>query len=432
MFEVADGWWMGPATYAAGTGQRGGFYVGGLEVQHRWALPWDLHAVTGLYVGGGGGGAAPVGGGLMLRPALTLLKDLGPLQAGVTWSQVRFPSGDIRSTQAGLVLAWDGTYRYHDVALAGRRVATAQRSGLGLDRFGPTVGRYALSDGSGRRIGLIGARAEQSGAGGWHHGFEAAAAASGGAAGYMELLGSTGWEMAPVPGWRALKVGARGALGLGGGGGMPSGGGLIGKAAATLTWTPVPGWTVGVESGRLFGLHGQPRAQATQAWLAVDLEPNRSSDSGPAWSTIGRRSWSLAMQHPTRVARKDGTTAPLDTIGLKLDHYLNDHLYLTGQAHSAYAGGAGAYSMGMIGAGAAWRQAFAGLTLGAEVLAGTAGGGGVDTGSGALAQGLAWAGWPIAGGELRVGAGAQRSASGRLSSPLLEISWSHAFGRADR
>src|SRR5512134_2824416 len=96
LFPVADRWWAGPAVYGAATGQRGGLFVGGAELKREWELPWGFELGTGIYAGGGGGAAAPVGSGLMLRGALTLSRDLGPLRAGLTWSHVRFPSGDIQ------------------------------------------------------------------------------------------------------------------------------------------------------------------------------------------------------------------------------------------------------------------------------------------------------------------------------------------------
>src|SRR6266571_8384037 len=82
LFEVTDHWWTGPAVYGAASGQRGGLFVGGLELQRRWPLADRLQLLTGVFVGGGGGGAAPVGGGLMLRPALTLLRDFDGVQVG--------------------------------------------------------------------------------------------------------------------------------------------------------------------------------------------------------------------------------------------------------------------------------------------------------------------------------------------------------------
>ena len=114
LFEATDSLGVGPVVYGAATGERGGFFVGGIEAQHRLALRPGLALATGLFAGGGGGGGAPVGGGLMLRPAATLLWDIGStLQAGLSWSMVKFPSGQIDSRQFGLVLAWRDRFRHH-------------------------------------------------------------------------------------------------------------------------------------------------------------------------------------------------------------------------------------------------------------------------------------------------------------------------------
>jgi len=427
LFEIDDAWWAGPAVYGAATGERGGLFVGGLELQRRWYVADRMQLITGMYVGGGGGGNAPVGGGLMLRPAVTLLRDFGAFQAGLSASAVHFPSGDIRSSQIGLLLAWDGHYRYTDAAFAGQRSNEPERAGLGFDQWLATVGEYRLRQDGGRRIGLVGTRVERHDASGnWHWGMEAAAAARGGAAGYMELLASAGWDYPLLP---TLRAGVRGAVGLGGGGGVPSGGGLIGKASATLAWRLTDGWQTGLELGTVRGRHGQPDASSTQWWLAADL------DAAPGASReITRFEWVGAVQHVLHAQRKDGSRGSLDTLGIKLNRQISEYAYLSAQAHSAYAGGAGAYSIGLVGAGVSTTPSAQRWQFGAELLAGAAGGGGVDTRGGAIAQTLAWAGRPVGPGQLRVGVGGVRSlrGSGGLSSPLLELSWSQAFGLSGR
>ena len=115
-------------------------------------------------------------------------------------------------------------------------------------------------------------------------------------------------------------------------------------------------------------------------------------------------------------------------MGLKLNRYVSPSLYLSAQAHSAFAGGAGAYSVGLVGAGLATARSTGSWQFGAEALIGAAGGGGVVTGGGAIVQTLAWAGWrtgPDA--QWRLGLGGVRSTSGDLSSPMAELTWSHAF-----
>lgn len=431
LFDVGSDWGIGPAVYGAASGRRGGLFVGGVEVQKRWGLGRGRALAAGLFVGGGGGAGAPVGSGLMLRPALTLLQDLGrEWQAGLSWSSVRFPDGgNISSQQLGLVLAWRGDFRYFSGGTAGAPVAAGTPTGLGFDRMLITASRYRLKGTPERSIGLIGARAERrSGTEGVVWGLEAAGASSGDAAGYMELFGTASWSFAPfereVPTWR---LGVRGAAGLGGGGAMPTGGGMLFKAALTTEISPRRGWTIGAEIGRVHGANGPLRAKQAQVWFGIDLEPaldGRSDIDG----RLVRAEWSATLQHHARSTRKDGSRRPLDTIGIKLNRYVGRNVYLSGQAHSAFGGGAGAYSIGLVGLGVA-NQSTSRTRIGAELLVGAAGGGGVETSGGAIVQGMLWAGGKISqASEWRIGGGLVRSrGSGGLDSPVIELSWARAF-----
>ena len=121
-----------------------------------------------------------------------------PCAQGSRWSHVRFPSGDIQSSQWGVLLSWQRPFRYFDVDAAGQRQPAGEATGLGFRRIAGTVGTYSLRGSDSRRIGLVGGRAEWAAASqGLFTGIEAAAAASGGAAGYMEILGTVGWRIAP-------------------------------------------------------------------------------------------------------------------------------------------------------------------------------------------------------------------------------------------
>ncbi|MEP6877039.1 MAG: hypothetical protein ABI887_21975 [Burkholderiales bacterium] len=433
LFDIGGDWGVGPGVYGAATGERGGLFVGGMELQRRWGLGSGFSLATGLYVGGGGGAAAPVGSGLMLRPALTLLKDIGPtFQLGLSLSSVRFPSGQIQSNQVGLMLGW----RQEFIHLSGWGAITdasaIPSAGLGFDRMAATLSSYRFNDGSDRRLGLVGARAERrSNVRGFTWGMEAAAAAKGDAAGYMEVLGTTAFSIAPfdatAPSWR---IGTRLSAGMGGGGAVPTGGGLIGKAVGTTEWSPLPGWTLGADYG-VVRSRGAFHARQAQVWLGVDLEPGLDARTAPL-ARVVRTEWVGALQHHTRVPRSDGTRQSLDTIGLKLNRYVDEHFYLSGQTHSAFAGGAGAYSVGLVGVGVSaspttsWR-------LGAEALIGAAGGGGVTSAGGAITQGLAWAAWrpgPVS--EIRLGVGAMRALHNPHAGPIIELAWSRAFGMAGR
>ena len=446
LFDIGADWGFGPAIYGAATGQRGGFFVGGVELQRRWDLGSGFSLATGLYAGGGGGANAPVGGGLMLRPAVTLLKDLGSsLQAGLSLSSVRFPSGQISSNQLGLTLAWRSEFMHFsglgagmsggstDAGSAPVAIALGRAAGLGFDRMAATATSYSFTALEPRRISLAGARAERgTGVNGLTWGMEAAAAAQGGAAGYMEILGTAAFSVAllpeALPSWR---LGARLGAGLGGGGGVQTGGGTFVKATAMTELNVAAGWTLGAEYGALSGRSGL-RARVAQVWVGFDLEPGLDGRSGPPGKVV-RTEWVAALQHHARALRTDDSTRPLDTIGLKLNRYIGDYFYLSGQAHSAFAGGAGAYSVGLVGAGLS-TSARAPFRLGAEALVGAAGGGGVQTAGGAITQAVVWAGWsPTPISEWRAGIGTVKPLRGGSSaSPVLELSWSRSFGMAGR
>ena len=434
LFDIGADWGIGPAVYAAARGARGGLFIGGVELQRRWGLAHGLSLATGLYAGGGGGSGAPVGSGLMLRPAITLLKDLGPsLQLGLSWSSVRFPNGHIGSNQVGLALAWRNEFVHLKGASGDLVPPLNTATGLGFDRMEATVSRYRLSGADDRRFGLAGARAERrTSVDGVTWGLEAAAAAQGGSAGYLEILGSVAYSIAPLPSaWPSWRVGVRAGAGVAGGASVPSGGGLIGKALATSEWRIAPGWTLGGEYGGLRSVNGGLRAREVRVWVGIDLEPGVDGRIDAPRHLV-RTEWVGALQHHARVERRDGTRESIETIGLKLNRYTGDNFYFSGQAHSAFAGGAGAYSVGLIGIGLATNPA-APWRAGAEALVGAAGGGGAVTAGGAVGQGLLWASWnPPAGGEWRAGIGAAKVLRRGATSPVLEISWSRAFGMAGR
>ncbi|HWH83280.1 MAG TPA: hypothetical protein VNU71_13705 [Burkholderiaceae bacterium] len=432
LFDIGGDWGLGPAVYGAATGRRGGLFVGGVELQHRWGLGRGFTLATGLYAGGGGGASAPVGSGLMLRPAVTLLKDLGPtFQLGLSWSSVRFPSGDIRSNQIGLALGWRQEFEHLTGSGPIPKQALSMSGGLGFDRIEATVSTYRFTDSDRRHISLIGARAERrTSIEGFAWGMEAAAAAQGDAAGYIELLGNAVLSTAPLerlaPSWR---VGARLGVGVGGGGNVPTGGGLIAKALGTMEWSPARGWVVGADYGLVRARSGV-FAREAKVWLGLYLEPGIDGRPQTAPPEVVRTEWVGALQHHIRIARSDGSLHSLDTIGLKLNRYIGEHVYLTGQAHSAFAGGAGAYSVGLLGIGVS-AEPMPSVRIGAEALAGAAGGGGVTSSGGAVTQALTWAAWrPGRIGEWRLGLGASHPLHSGRTEPVVELSWSRSFGMA--
>ncbi len=434
LLNVGGEWWVGPGAYGAATGKRGGLFVPGFE--GAWSHPFSdwLAVDAGVFMGGGGGAAAPVGGGLMLRPHLDLVFRFPGFYTGPTWSKVWFPSGQINSNQVGWMINVDSSFRYRPAAFSGT-ATDGSATGLGFDHIDAMVTmakpRGSLTT-SGQpltqRIGLVGLRAERIVDGPLWAGIETAGAASGGVAGYAEVLGTAGLRW-PVIGDR-LSLGVRASAGLGGGGNVNTGGGILLKTAAGATLRLTDTLGIGAE----LGVVDAPRGHYKAATAAVSL--NWSLDVPAAdlgdWSntrpgTPTRMEFGAGVER-YRAARKDGGARPLEAVVLQVNRFVTPNVYVTGQAHSAYAGGAGAYSVGLFGLGAQL-PVTPRLRLGAEALAGAAGGGGVDTQGGAIVQARAYADAALTDSlSLRIGAGKIKSVHGGLDAPVVDVALVFRFG----
>jgi hypothetical protein len=426
LFELAPGWWLGPGVYGAATGQRGGLFTWGGEVERRWRMGESWGVVAGLYAGGGGGAAAPVGGGLMLRPHAGLMIDLGGWQAGLTASQVRFPSGQIRSTQLGVLMMVEDRFAFAPPGHGGEAVSYEGRGGIGADRMQLVGGRYFGRKDAAASLGFVGLRLEQQATPTLSATLEAAGAAQGGADGYMEALGGLSWQW-PV-GRTPLRVGARVAAGLAGGGAVKTGGGTMAKAALTAHWAITPSLSLDLEGGQAKALRGDFSAHFVEASLGMALA-DRPAAGGADRQTLHDMAWGIGVEHYSHALRKSGETAPMTLVMLQFERSLGEHLYLSGQAHSATTGGAGAYSVGLVGLGLKTRLGRASpVSVGAEALVGAAGGGGVASNGGAVAQPMAWIGVDLGSySRLKLAGGKIRSRHGGLSTPVMEAIWSFDF-----
>ena len=422
---------VGPAVYGAITGRRGGFFTVGGEVAWRRPLIGPLGFELGFYAGGGGGAGAPQGGGLMLRPHADLLWDFGSYAAGLSVSRVHFPNGDIDSTQLGLVLNVVSDFRFVPARRLDTPTRGSGRSGFGFDRIQAVAGFYRprggtlLSDGRAApgTIGYVGARAEQAFGSNAYWGVEANGAAQREVAGYAEYLGTLGVETELLR--DSLNVGGRIAVGMAGGGAIQTGGGLLVKAALYGVIRLSDNFGLSLEGGLTSAPRGDFTALHGSASLVWALDGPRGSIA-PAQPT--RTDFSGGVER-YRAARNDGSTRTLVTDTLKINRYLSDHFYLTGQVHSAVSGGAGGYTAAYLGAG--WMQPLGfGLHAGAELIAGAAGGGGVASG-GAVVQPMLYVGWqPLPSLALRVGAGRIQSLRGELGSTAIDASLVFIYGVA--
>ncbi len=443
LVNVHPDWYVGASGFGAMHGERGGFFTGGftLGTGRRFASHWMVDA--GFFVGGGGGGSAPQGGGLMLRPHLTVSRDVGGVMLGAGISHVRFPDGDIDGTQAHLTLGIPFDLHYARAADAGRTVHVRDLAGLRLKRseWSATLGEYRPSndarttagdsmDGGLRRVGFEYRRLLD----GRRYFFVETAGAMGGQSdGFAELLAGVGYRL---PLASRLHLTGSVAVGAAGGGQVDTGGGTLGKLRLGLDYALAPalrlslegGW---IESGGSFG--GTLYSLGIGYRLGDVGSGGHGGDAQAARVQLAR--WRLGGVLHTNLdaARKDERARDLSLVGLKLEKFVTPSVYLTGQAHGGFAGGAGGYAVGLIGAG--WEtplRADGRLRFNAELCAGAAGGGGVDVGAGAVLQPQVGLGWRLDPQfAVRLEAGRVMAPDGRLDSNSIGIGLLYEFSRPE-
>ena len=445
MMAFDDDWGFGPGFYGTAKGNYGGIFTVGFTGQRRWRLSGNTHLAASLYVGAGGGLSSQVmrfGGGLMLRPELSLRTENKGWYTGVGISQIRFPSGNVRS---GVGLAFT-VGRAMDFASfspsdAGKPARAGRRSGLGFDEITLTGGmekpRASSRDRSGNprrtNVGKAGAELRQYIADGSWWGVEASGAAKGGADGYMEVLGQIGqdWALFGTP---SLRVGGQLGAGLGGGGNIDSGNGWLLRAGPTLRWTTPWGPSLRMDAGFTHAPSGAYSATFVRAALSMPLDRTPTLIAEDPGGTVRVQQLGASFMHLPRMRFKNRPDESVSHLAVSMSREFSRHVYGTAQAGSAAAGSAGAYSFGLFGAGVQSAPLWGSLRVGGEVLVGAAGGGGVKVGGGAVTQAELWAQWAL--GErlrLRAGVGQFRTLRGNdQSTPLTHVQLSYAFGALQR
>lgn len=434
--DTSSGFYLGPSLQAALRGQRGGFFAGGLEGGLRVPLTSRLRLDGGIFLGGGGGGSAPVGGGLLIRPRLGLTWGWAHSRLGLGLNHIRFPNGEIRSTQA--YVTWEGTLA--SLRLQGHPEApllkwpTSWPLHLERESLELRATRYSQPGGLFRTTGRNETSTLDQLGITWGHALsetlfyqvEASAAARGGSAGYMEVLGGLGARFFLDEGRRLSLHGVLSA-GSGGGGGIGTGGGFLVKGSGGARFSLTPSVHLVAEVGRVAAPSTSFRATTLSLGAGVSFDfaepgekPNRdllaSAPSSLAWRV------SSGFQYLGSVARKDGApSAPLEQFVLKAELLLSDRWYATGQSGWATGGKAGAWATGLLGLGLQ-TPALHGHRLKVELAAGAGGGGGVDSRGGALVQAMGGWNWDFAPSwSVHLMGGRVRAAEGGFSTSVVDL-----------
>lgn len=372
---------------------------------------WLSHA--GLFVGAGGGHGSNAlsGGGLMLRGDLGLTYEThgyGNLGLGV--SHVRFPSGDISSTQPYVQYE----YTFHSLLGSGWLNGPKMESGIRLDPVQANeqefslVGRHYQFPSSAKRydgqaqsssMQLLGVEWLSFVDDHWFLKAEADGAMGGDNNGYMQILLGGGLRL-PITRSTSLKLHA--AAGPAGGGGADVGGGLLLDAGLGLQQKISRNLALELSAGAVMA----PSHSFEAMSLALKLNyqfglPNVGADP-VSWYGLGEFDTTplrVRLSNQTYFKADDrwrngDVNQEVSNLAVQVDYFLTPNWFITGQGLAAYAGDAGAYMVGEVGLGSVWNVT-PNWFIEAEALFGAAGGGGLAVGGGLVAQGNASVGYRL-------------------------------------
>ena len=432
--------YYGLGTYGAVTGDRGGFFTGGATVGLKYELYKNLYLDTGAFLGAGGGASADgQGGGLMLKGYTGLMIDFGKYSVGANYSYITFPNGDIDSQQFGVTadMKFETTLADADIDLD-----LLQHYNFSSDED-YLIGTYQVYFPEGKtrtRAGI--SRTDNVSLVGVEYGvhivpnfvayFESAGAFEG-ANGYMEVLAGAAYAQKLS---KNSEVFVKGSLGLGGGGKVDTGGGGISKASVMLSYSPTKMINTRVGGGYIHSLNGG--FDAPFAEVNIGINTNFLSAGAKKneidYAAIYAQKFTMRFVHQTYFYSDTLTNNPEHTddvqlLGVKLDWYLTDDLYVSGQAIAAYEGQAGGYATGMFGLGYVQPIVY-GFNLIGEVDVGAGAGGALKTGGGAIIQPMAGISYDIT-QRLAFSAmgGKILALNGPMKSNVLDVSFVYKFNK---
>lgn len=445
LFDVNDWLSLGAASYGALVGQRGGFITLGAATEVRKELLDQVEMNAGLFVGAGGGrgGFQLSGGGLMLRYHLgaKLKSQFGDIGAGVSY--IDFPDGAIHSTQPYV------SYEFPFSTLIGsgrKEIPEWEGSSLGSgnpseQEFMTVFRAYKIPAGvladngqpQHRSLQLMGIE--------WNRYFdenlflkiESEGAMGGKSNGYMQILFGLGYRYELLDGtWVKLSS----SLGVAGGGGVATGGGLIVDAVASLQQRLSDHLFAEVSAGYVKVPETTFKAISLAGKLGYHFYTPDVRDESVALSDLAGFDTSYFRIRATHQSyykaaanwRAHHANLNVDLLGIQIDYFPHENIYLTGQGIAAYKGQAGAYMTGLVGAGLHIPLFKTPLFVDAETLVGAAGGGGLAVGSGLVWQANAGLGYQFFDDfSLLAQYGYMSAIKGNFKAKVLSLSFAYNF-----
>ena len=394
--------------YSAIRGNQGGLFVLGIEGDIYCRLISKLWIHSGLFVGGGGGKVG-TGNGSMMRSHIGISYDFERFKVGANYSYVSFPDSKIQGKQVSLSITIPTQFYYTNPNFIGKTINDLNMlkhiSGSSNIVFkhvymGIDVKNYFQKLATKNTSGQVQDDTI------WLTGFElgrfltkntyillkTSGAFKGNPHGYMDFLAGIGYNYPLIA--QYLSLSGKITAGSGGGGHVETGGGFLLETNIGLKLNFTPNIAMQIDGGYLNSPKGNLKAISLTSKFLYSIEtasivPTKKSKNTDGIYTF--YSWAIRItnqvyRHPKRTHNIANDNVHL--ICIKFDKLLNNYIFLTGQAHSAYSGNyVGGYAAGLVGIGIQSKAILNDqLKVNAEMLIGAGGGGHLAIGQGTIAQ----------------------------------------------
>ncbi len=443
LYDVNEWLSLGPGSYGALTGQRGGFITLGLASELRKELWEDVEVNGGIFAGAGGGRSALQGGGLMLRSHLgaSFRSTWGNVGGGISY--VDFPNSHSHSVQPYIayeypfstLVASGWPHRQPVEFEADPGIASSESEFAVVSRLYRVPAGVLADSGLPQHptINLLGVEWQRYLSDNTFLKIEAEGAMGGRSNGYMQILLGGGYRFR-VTGSTALKASA--SLGVAGGGNVATGGGLLVDASLALQQHITNNLFIEFGGGYVDAPDGDFRATSLNAKLGYsysmpDLQAGAVSPGSLAGYNQHNMRTRLVYQSYLKNDpqwRNHHTDLNVDLLGFQGDYFLTERFYLSGQGFAAYQGQAGGYMAGLVGGGVHLPVPELPLFVDFELLGGAAGGGGLDVGGGMVWQGNVGLGYRFSGPySLIASYGRIQAPGGNFKAHVLGVSLAYHF-----
>ena len=351
----------------------------------------NLFLDTGFHFGGGGGASAPDGGGAFILAHISMGLDFKKMKLTTGYSYVNFfDEGKIISHQLYGSVQIPLQVNYTDFSFLEQEKNDLQFfKNKQANRFSYLLHFNNLSITSekmnGKNIHLAGMESNKYFTKEYFFYFKADGAYSGIQAGYMDIFIGLGKRF-PFNKNKTHFLTKLG-IGAGGGGGVDTQGGFLIQPDISIVQNVAKNLSLSINTGSVFS----PNLNFTSTSLGLGVQYELYKDGAfyenRKFKKLKLKGLHFLLAQELYIDAHRNAIQPenMQQISLQINYFLNKYLYLSGQTSFANFGGAGAYAEGIVGLGVYSKPIYQEkISLFAQILMGSAGGGGIATGQGLI------------------------------------------------